>query len=487
MLFFRTFAVAMRKKLYLYALYSLFLLASCADKKPQQELTPWGTPVGEVEAMDGSEEDGTAESTEDGDAGNQAQQRGLSLSDIQDNGELIMLTVNGPTTYYDYHNHGMGLQYLLCEKFAQQIGVSLRVEECKDTTEMIQKLQKGEGDIIAVPLPRHILKGGKTSPGKTSPGKSSAGKTSPGKSSAGKTSPGKTSDGKTLPDGNHAADLQFCGVTPDNGKTQWAVIGGNKSLADTLNGWFKPKLIAEVKKEESFLLSTASIRRHVYSPFLNRSKGVISRYDHLFMRYSGTARMDWRLMAAQCYQESCFDPNAKSWAGACGLMQIMPSTAAHLGLPMSAIHDAEANVAAAARYMAELQGHFSDVGDPAQRALFALAAYNGGFHHIRDAMALTRKHGGNPQNWGHVREYVLRLTQPAYYGDPVVKYGYMRGTETADYVDRIRARWSEYCGGASFHESYRGGSRGPGIGRGTDSFNGAPVKSKRNYQRKYHI
>lgn len=478
MLFFRTFAVAMRKKLYLYALYSLFLLASCADKKPQQELTPWGTPVGEVEAMDGSEEDGSDENAADGDADAQAQQRGLSLSDIQDNGELIMLTVNGPTTYYDYHNHGMGLQYLLCEKFAQQIGVSLRVEECKDTTEMIQKLQKGEGDIIAVPLPRHILKGGKSSAGKTSPGKSSGGKNQ---------AAGKSSDGKTLPDGNHAADLQFCGVTPDNGKTQWAVIGGNKSLADTLNGWFKPKLIAEVKKEESFLLSTASIRRHVYSPFLNRSKGVISRYDHLFMRYSGTARMDWRLMAAQCYQESRFDPNAKSWAGACGLMQIMPSTAAHLGLPMSAIHDAEANVAAAARYMAELQGHFSDVGDPAQRALFALAAYNGGFHHIRDAMALTRKHGGNPQNWGHVREYVLRLTQPAYYRDPAVKYGFMRGTETADYVDRIRARWSEYCGGASFHESYRGGSRGPGIGRGTDSFNGAPVKSKRNYQKKYHI
>lgn len=464
------------------------MLASCADKKPQQELTPWGTPVGEVESMDGSDEEESDKNAADGDAGAQVQQRGLSLSDIQDNGELIMLTVNGPTTYYDYHNHGMGLQYLLCEKFAQQIGVSLRVEECKDTTEMIQKLQKGEGDIIAVPLPRHILKGGKTSAGKTSAGKTSPGKTSPGKSSGGKNqAAGKSSDGKTLPDGNHAADLQFCGVTPDNGKTQWAVIGGNKSLADTLNGWFKPKLIADVKKEESFLLSTASIRRHVYSPFLNRSKGVISRYDHLFMRYSGTARMDWRLMAAQCYQESCFDPNAKSWAGACGLMQIMPSTAAHLGLPMSAIHDAEANVAAAARYMAELQGHFSDVGDPAQRALFALAAYNGGFHHIRDAMALTRKHGGNPQNWGHVREYVLRLTQPAYYGDPVVKYGYMRGTETADYVDRIRARWSEYCGGASFHESYRGGSRGPHIGRGTDSFNGAPVKSKRNYQRKYHI
>ena len=422
----------MRKKLYLYAFYALILLGSCEEKKPQQELTPWGTPIGEVESMSDGEEEGAEEA-----ANKNTIQKGFSLEDIQENGELIMLTVNGPTTYYDYHNHGMGLQYLLCEKFAQQIGVSLRVEECKDTTEMIQKLTKGEGDIIAVPLSRKQTKG----------------------------------------------DLLFCGVTPDSTRTQWAVVGGNKSLADTLNGWFKPKMIAETKKEENWLLSTASVTRHVYSPFLNRSKGVISRYDHLFQRYSGTARMDWRLMAAQCYQESCFDPNAKSWAGACGLMQIMPSTADHLGLPMSAIHDAESNVAAAAKYMAELQGHFSDIGDPTQRVLFALAAYNGGFHHIRDAMNLTRKHGGNPYNWGHVREYVLRLAQPAYYRDPVVKYGFMRGTETADYVDRIRARWSEYCGGASFHDSYRGGSRGIGGG----AFHGAPMKSKRHYQGKYHI
>lgn len=422
----------MRKKLYLYAFYALILLGSCEEKKPQQELTPWGTPIGEVEGMSDGEEEGAEEA-----ANKNTRQKGFSLEDIQENGELIMLTVNGPTTYYDYHNHGMGLQYLLCEKFAQQIGVSLRVEECKDTTEMIQKLTKGEGDIIAVPLSRKQTKG----------------------------------------------DLLFCGVTPDSTRTQWAVVGGNKSLADTLNGWFKPKMIAETKKEESWLLSSASVTRHVYSPFLNRSKGVISRYDHLFQRYSGTARMDWRLMAAQCYQESCFDPNAKSWAGACGLMQIMPSTADHLGLPMSAIHDAESNVAAAAKYMAELQGHFSDIGDPTQRVLFALAAYNGGFHHIRDAMNLTRKHGGNPYNWGHVREYVLRLAQPAYYRDPVVKYGFMRGTETADYVDRIRARWSEYCGGASFHDSYRGGSRDIGGG----AFHGAPMKSKRHYQGKYHI
>ena len=239
-------------------------------------------------------------------------------------------------------------------------------------------------------------------------------------------------------------------------------------------------MIAEVKQEESFLLSSRSISRHVYSPFLNRSKGVISKYDRLFQMYAGAARMDWRLMAAQCYQESCFDPNAKSWAGACGLMQIMPSTAAHLGLPMSQVHEPEANVAAAARYMAELQGHFADVGDPSQRILFALAAYNGGFHHVRDAMSLARKHGRNAYNWGDVREFVLRLSQPAYYSDPVVKYGYMRGLETVDYVDRIRARWADYCGVAGGSRGFSGGSIGGG-------FHGAPVKAKRKYSNKYHL
>lgn len=403
-------------KVYLLAIFALIALVGCSSKKEQPQLTPWGTPVGEgVESTDTVA----------------ANSKGFSYDDIVDNGEMIMLTVNGPTTYYNYHNHGMGLQYLLCEKFAQKIGVSLRVEECKDTAEMVSKLEKGEGDVIAVPLPRKSTKG----------------------------------------------DLLFCGVTPDSAKTQWAVVGGNKSLADSLNSWFRPQMIAQMRQEESFLLSTRSIQRHVYSPFLNRSKGVISRYDYLFQRYAGQARMDWRLMAAQCYQESCFDPNAKSWAGACGLMQIMPSTAAHLGLPMEMVHQPEANVAAAAKYMAELQGHFSDVGDPTQRILFALAAYNGGFHHIRDAMSLARKYGGNPYNWGDVREYVLRLSNASYYTDPVVKSGYMRGSETADYVDRIRARWGEYGGAVGGGRSYV-----PSMGSG---FHGVPTKAM--HRNKYKI
>ena len=84
--------------------------------------------------------------------------------------------------------------------------------------------------------------------------------------------------------------------------------------------------MAEVKKEEDFLLSTRSVVRHVYAPMLNKKGGVISRYDALFMTYCQPIRWDWRLMAAQCYQESTFDPQARSWAGALGLMQIMTET-----------------------------------------------------------------------------------------------------------------------------------------------------------------
>ena len=164
--------------------------------------------------------------------------------------------------------------------------------------------------------------------------------------------------------------MQFCGAGIDSLQVQWAVKKDNKELADTLNNWFRPDMIAEVKSEESFMLSSRSVIRHVYSPMLNRSKGVISEYDRYFQMYAPMARMDWRMMAAQCYQESCFDPKARSWAGALGLMQIMPGTAAHLGLPISQIHNPEDNIAASARYMAELGGLFNDIADPGQRCWF---------------------------------------------------------------------------------------------------------------------
>ena len=86
------------------------------------------------------------------DAADSTDAEGFDLGQIQANGELIMLTVNGPETYYDFRGRQMGVQYMLCQRFADKIGVRLRVEECRDTTEMVRRLAKGDGDIVACQL-----------------------------------------------------------------------------------------------------------------------------------------------------------------------------------------------------------------------------------------------------------------------------------------------------------------------------------------------
>ncbi|WP_092111072.1 transglycosylase SLT domain-containing protein [Prevotella sp. KH2C16] len=377
---------------FIFTLITIFCCCIGCKEKRSEQLTPWGTPMEQriEESIDTSS-------------------TGMALSDIINNGELIMLTLTGPENYYDYHGHGMGTQYLLCEKFTQTIGVALRVEVCRDTTELLQRLNRGEGDIIACALPM-----------------------------------------------NKKGRLLYAGVVDKEKGTSWAVERTNKELADTLNNWFKPSMVAQVKKQENWMLSTASITRHVYSPMLDKGKGVISNYDHLFQKYAPIARWDWRLLAAQCYQESTFDPKAHSWAGACGLMQIMPSTAERLGLPHDQLYEPEPNIAAAARYISQLDAKFQDVPSRVERISFVLASYNGGYSHVRDAMALAKKHGKDQYRWPDVSEFILRLSDSKFYNDPVVKYGYMRGAETYDYVQRIQGRWNEYRGmsrGTGFHIS----------------------------------
>ena len=305
-------------------IFGLFLLASCVQKKQETLVTPWGEIADTIPTDDD-----------------------FDLDEIQQNGELIALTLTGPETYYDYKGKHLGTQYLLAQRFADKLGVSLRMEVCRDTAEMMRRLEDGDADLICYPMTKKGL--------------------------------------------------------------GWIVGDDKEDLEDELQAWFKPSLVDEVKKEEEFLLSNRAVKRRVFAPMLNRTGGVISHYDAFFQRYAATIRWDWRLIAAQCYQESTFDPLARSWAGACGLMQIMPGTADHLGLSRANIYDPEQNIAAAVRYLAELERSFSDIREHAERTRFVLAAYNGGHFHIRDAMALARKHGRNPYHWHEVEPFVLGL------------------------------------------------------------------------------
>lgn len=382
-------------------------IIACQNKRSEMIVAPFGEINDTVDASDN-----------------------FDLNDIITNGELIMLTISGPENYYDYHGKELGAQYMLVQRFANTMGVRVRVDVCRDTVEMLRRIVAGDADIIALQLPKQI-KGWSV---------------------------------------DSIAQLTYCGAKDLNKSTGWVVSREKPQLAKALNDWYRPQMLAEVRKEETFLLSVRSVKRRVFAPMLNRSTGVISRYDALFMSYSQPIRWDWRLMAAQCYQESTFDPQAISWAGAQGLMQIMPATADHLGLPRTRLFDPEANIAAAAKYLDELDRKMSDVSDRYERMNFVLACYNGGYHHIRDAMALTRKYGGNVQRWNEVARYVLLLGSSEYYRDPVVKYGYMRGQETVEYVRRIRERWMSYRGIHSPHLS---------------NFNMTPRRAKHVRKKKY--
>lgn len=346
----------------------LLSLVSCFEKKHEVMVAPWGVVEDSIPATDE-----------------------FDLHDIQTSGELIMATVSGPQTYYEYHGKYLGTQFLICQRFADSLGVRLRVEVYRDSLELLKRQSEGEVDIVAWPTPGHL--------------------------------------------------------DADTAKSD---------LAKELQGWYHPGLIAAVQKEENDLLTVRKVSRRIFSPMLDAKGGVISHYDQYFMAYARDIRWDWRLLAAQCYQESTFDPRAVSFAGAKGLMQIMPGTADHLGVSRSKLYEPEANIQAAVKYIGQLQNTFRDIRDNYERTNFVLASYNGGAHHIRDAMNLAKRDGKNPHRWSDVAPYVLKLSQPQYYNDPIVKYGYMRGSETVDYVQRIRQRHAGYQGVKTPHMGFHG-------------------------------
>ena len=324
------------------------------------------------------------------------------LEDIRRSGELIVATISGPETYYDYRGAGMGLQYALADHFAHSEGLKVRMELAKDTTELLDMVKRGEADLAALPI-----------------------------------------DDRRIAD----AGLQAAGVNDAKQHTSWAVRAHADELAEALRAWFGPTTLAEAQAEEKKRLRQVhEVRRHMQAVFLSRDRGIISVYDPLFKQASATTGWDWKLIAAQCYQESGFDPNARSWAGARGLMQLMPRSATELGVPAEQVNDPQTNVAAAARLIRKLTGQLADVPDANERLKFVLASYNGGLGHVRDAMALARKYGRNPHRWDEVAPYILGLQTPQYYRDPVVKHGYMIGTETAGYVQAILKRWQGYGG-----------------------------------------
>lgn len=226
-------------------------------------------------------------------------------------------------------------------------------------------------------------------------------------------------------------------------RASWAVAPEKEELAKEIDDWFAGAVPQRTNAE----LLKRFFEQTKYEPTVkfDFSKGYISKYDNLFKKYAPSIGWDWRLMAAQAYQESKFRPNAKSWVGARGLMQIMPSTARGYRTKVSQLNNPEVSVKVASMLLEDLDGYLRKyVPSDKERIKFVIAAYNVGIAHVYDAIALAKKYGLNPTVWDdNVAKALLMKMNPKYYNDPVVKYGYCRATETVDYVDKITSFYEQ--------------------------------------------
>lgn len=422
------------------------------------------------------------------------------LAQIKDSNELVVLTLYSSTSYFIYRGEAMGFQYELSEQFAKSLGVKLRIEVARNVPELIQKLLDGEGDIIAYNLPitrewkDSLIYCGEEVITHQVIVQQSNGKTKPLKDVTqliGKdiyVKPGKYYNrlvnlDKELGGGIHIHKVTNDSITVEDlitqvaqGKIPYTVADNdlaklnatyypnlNTSLSisfDQRASWAVrkdcPQLAAAANKwhEENMTSPayTASMKRYFeiskampHSPILSLREGKISHFDDLFKKYSKQIDWDWRILASLAYTESNFDTTAVSWAGARGLMQLMPATARAMGMPPGKEQNPEESIKAAVKYITSTNRSLSMIPDKQERLKFILAAYNAGLGHIYDAMALAEKYGKNKFVWhDNVEDYILLKSNEEYFTDPVCKNGYFRGVETYNFVRDIISRYDNY-------------------------------------------
>lgn len=226
----------------------------------------------------------------------------------------------------------------------------------------------------------------------------------------------------------------------------WAVRKNAPQLLQVINDW-----LTQIKKEPTFMViynryfkSPRTSLLRARSDYSSLGGNRISQYDELLKEGAAKLGWDWRLLAAIVYQESRFKPGDESWAGAIGLMQLMPETAERFGAANP--NDPKQNIRAGVNYLKYLDKYWSkEIEDQDERLKFVLASYNVGMSHVTDARKLAVKYGKDPTVWeDNVAYYLAKKSDPKYYRDPVAPAGYCRCEEPINYVRDVLTRFEEY-------------------------------------------
>ena len=430
----------------------------------------------------------------------------IDLDSIRRRGSLIMLTENSASTYFLYRNQASGFDYELALAFAKHLGVRLEVKLIDDVDRMFEMLRKGEADLVASNLTitpqrsdtvsftqplyqtRQVLVQRKIDRGETLSSLAITDSSQLGSmpiwvhryssfyerlmeisATTGQTikieeAPGEIStddlirlvdDGAipaTITDENLASielsnydNIDASVAVSGLQDIAWAVRKESTSLLDALNKWLSGKDGAvRTKRLYRKYFNEAELARPKGFVLPKVGPGAISPFDSLFKTYAPQLGWDWRMLASIAYHESHFNPEAHSWSGAYGLMQLMPQTAVRFGC--SSTPSPECSVQAATKYIKYLQNMWQKrVPNELERTKFVLASYNIGQGHIIDAQNLARELGMKDTIWdGNVAEALLMKQQEKYYTMSCVKHGYCNAREPFIFVQKIIGTYDLY-------------------------------------------
>ena len=400
--------------------------------------------------------------------------------------ELVVLTTNQPTTYYiDRDENPTGPEYDMTRSFAQSLGVATRYIEFDSTEAVIDALRKGEGDIAAAGL---TITSERKAEFDFGPVYMDVSEYLVCHRDAGFVDDIEDLKGLeiVIPTATSYADTlnkQFPGIdwslddnllTPrllekvrskeiectisdstifdisrryypeisvkytlhKGSQLAWMYAKNNPRLASAINKWF-----TEYQDSGAYAQKIEKYYGHIdvfdyvdIQKFKRRIKNRLPKYKDMFIKAAKKNGISPALLAAQSYQESHWNPKAKSPTGVRGIMMLTQPVAKSLGVTSRL--DAKQNIYAGAKYHAKMKKMFDDNVTEPDRSWMALAAYNVGRGHFRDAQGLARKLGKNPNLWIDMKEVLPLLSEKEYYKD--LTYGYARGNEPVQYVTRIR-------------------------------------------------
>jgi len=224
----------------------------------------------------------------------------------------------------------------------------------------------------------------------------------------------------------------------------WAMRSSSPELLQAVNSWLVEKKEVFIPRTHArYFLDSKNQYARSTSTFSSLGGDRISVYDEIIQENAQTLGWDWRLLAALVYKESRFDTTALSYAGAQGLLQLMPVTVERFGVtnPNDPIESLKGGV----KYLQYLDKFWMErVPETNERIKFILASYTIGQGHVEDAWRLTLKYRKNTQSWQEVSNFLSLKSDPKYYRDAVVKSGYAKGHIAVKYVRDVLALFQSY-------------------------------------------